>query len=120
MNRRIFGTLIVPLLAVACSSSDDGDKGGSLQAPNLTEVMPMTGGLHVNWENEQTDCEAIEIERMMGSGGDYAVVFSVPGSADNKMDDTATDKAMSYMYRLRCKKGAAYSAYSNEKSGTPK
>ena len=120
MNRRIFGMLIVPLLAIgACSSSDDSDKAGSAQAPNLTEVMPMTGGLHLTWENKQTDCDAIEAERMAGSV-DYAVVFSVPGTADNKMDDTATDKAMSYMYRLRCKKGASYSAYSNEKSGTPK
>ena len=120
MNRRIFGMLIVPLLAVAaCSSSDDSDKGGSIQAPNITEVMPMPGGLHLNWENKQADCDSIEAERMAASS-DYAVVFSVPGSADNKMDDTATDKTMSYMYRLRCKKGASYSGYSNEKSGTPK
>lgn len=118
MIRRFFGILLLQLLAVgACSSSDDAGNG-ALQAPNLKEVMPMTGGLHLNWENKQTDCDSIEAERMVGTKA-YDVVFSVPGSADNKMDDGATDKAMTYMYRLRCKKGSSYSAYSNEKSGTP-
>jgi hypothetical protein len=40
---------------------------------------------------------------MVGSKA-YELLFSVPGSADNKMDDGATDKAATYMYRLRCKK----------------
>lgn len=120
MNRRIFGMLLAPLLALAaCGSSDDSDNAGTLQAPVLTEVMPMTGGLHLTWENKQTDAETTEVERMSGSKA-YELVFSVPASADNKMDDTATDKTAMYMYRLRCKKGAVYSDYSNEKSGTPK
>jgi hypothetical protein len=120
MNRRIFGTLLAPLLALAaCGSSDDAAGGGTLQSPVLNEVMPMMGGLHLIWENKQTDCESIEVERMSGSAA-YALVFSVPGSADNKMDDNATDKTAMYMYRLRCKKAGTYSDYSNEKSGTPK
>ena len=119
MNQRISGLLLAPLLALAaCSSSSDDSGGSSLQAPNLTDVLPMMGALHLMWENKQTDCDAIEVERMSGSKA-YEVVFSVPGSADNKMDDGATDTTAKYMYRLRCKKGAEYSSYSNEKSGTP-
>jgi hypothetical protein len=118
MNQRFFGMLLAPLLALtACSSSSD-DSGDGLQAPNLNDVMPMVGGLHVTWENKQTDCDAIEVERMAGSKA-YELAFSLPGSADNKHDDTASDTTITYAYRLRCKKGAAYSAYSNEKSGSP-
>ena len=120
MNRRIFGMMLAPLLSLAaCSSSDDSNNGATIQAPDLTDVMPMMGGLHLLWENKQTDCDTIEAERMSGSKA-YEALFSVPGSADNKMDDTATDKAATYKYRLRCKKGGAFSDYSNEKSGTPK
>ena len=120
MNRRIFAIVLAPLLALpACGSSDDEATGGTLQSPVLNDVMPMMGGLHLMWENKQTDCDSIEVERMSGSAA-YALAFSVPGSADNKMDDDATDKTAMYMYRLRCKKAGAVSAYSNEKSGTPK
>lgn len=113
----IFGLL----LATACGS-DDGDGGGSgsgaLAAPLVEMVMPMApAGLHVTWKNVQADCEEIEGERKTATA-DYAVVFSVPGSADNKHDGTATDK-VEYTYRLRCKKGSSYSPYSNEMSGTP-
>ena len=117
MNRRISGMLLAPLLVIAaCGSSDDSDT--AVQAPLLKDVMPMMGALHIYWENKQTDAETVEIERMAGSQA-YAPVFSVPASADNKMDDGATDKAATYKYRLRCKKGAVYSGYSNELSGTP-
>ena len=118
MNQRTFGMLLAPLVVLAACSSSSDDSGPSLEAPNLTDVMPMMGGLHLLWENKQADCDNVEAERMSGSGA-YAVLFSVPGSADNKMDDSATDTAMTYKYRLRCKKGATYSSYSNEKSGTP-
>lgn len=120
MNRRISGMLLAPLIAVAaCGSSGDSDNAGTVQAPVLKEVMPMMGALHLVWENKQTDAETIEIERMVGSKA-YEMLFSVPGSADNKMDDGATDKAAMYKYRLRSKKGAVYSDYSNELSGMPK
>lgn len=120
MGRRmtaIFGLL----LASACGSEDDGGGGsgnGSLAAPLLEMVMPMApGGLHVTWKNAQADCEEVEAERKDATT-DYAVVFSVPGSVDNKHDGTATDK-VEYTYRLRCKKSDSYSPYSNEMSGTP-
>ncbi len=81
-------------------------------------VMPMApAGLHVTWKNTQADCEEIEGERKTATA-EYAIVFSVPGSADNKHDGSATDK-VEYTYRLRCKKSGSYSPYSNEMSGTP-
>jgi hypothetical protein len=81
-------------------------------------VMPMPpAGLHVTWNNVQTDCDEIEGERQTASDP-WAVVFTVPGEADNSHDGTATE-AIEYTYRVRCHKGADYSPYSNEMSGTP-
>lgn len=111
------GSLLLAVAVAACSSSSDSGSA-SLQAPLIKEVMPMTGGLHVTWENKQGDCDTVEGERMMDKQ-DYASAFSVPGNVDNKMDSNATDTKMMYMYRLRCKKGDAYSGYSNEMSGMP-
>ena len=95
-----------------------------VKAPKVDEVAKMAGALHVMWTNAEAACDAIEGERQakMSDGTimeKYKVAFTVPGEADNKHDTTATD-AMTYTYRLRCKKGTTYSAYSNELSGNPK
>lgn len=84
----------------------------------------MMGGLHVMWTNAETACDSIVGERKaeMADGTvheQYKQAFSVPGEADNKHDTTATAD-MKYTYRLRCKKGDAVSAYSNEMGGNPK
>ncbi len=93
------------------------------KAPQIATVAKMMGALHVMWTNNETSCDTIEGERQatMPDGTimeKYKVVFTVPGEADNKHDTSATD-AMTYTYRLRCKKAGSYSSYSNEKSGTP-
>ena len=107
------------MLTAACSSGDDDAAStGTLQAPMLMEVVPMEGALHITWMNMQTDCDSVEAERKSDHHTDYALAFSVPGTVDNKMDAAATEDMM-YMYRLRCKKGASYSDYSNEMSGNP-
>lgn len=112
--------LLLCALVSACGSDDDGGGSGSgtLSAPVLESVVAMApAGLHVTWKNAQSDCDEVEGERKTATA-DYAVVFTVPGSADNKHDGTATDK-VEHTYRLRCRKGEKYSAYSNEMSGTP-
>jgi hypothetical protein len=81
------------------------------------KVMPMEGALHLEWMNMTADCDSVNAERKTASE-DYVDVFSVPGSVDNKMDASATDD-MTYTYRLRCKKGDAFSLYSNELSANP-
>jgi hypothetical protein len=83
----------------------------------------MSGALHVVWSGGSS-FDSIEGERMahMADGSmmeDWKVVFTVPGSADNKMDTTATDD-MKYSYRIRGKTGSSYSGYSNEMSANPK
>ena len=122
--------------ALACGSSDNSGSGGtgasanggassggagagtSLLAPVIEMVMPMApAGLHVSWSNTQADCDSVDGERKTLSAA-WAQVFTVPGYVDNKHDGTATEK-IAYSYRLRCKKGASYSSYSNEMSGTP-
>lgn len=118
MNRFFRLTVAASVASLsACSSSSSSSDTTSLKAPVINNVEPMVGGLHITWENKQADCDTIEGERMMGTDP-YQKAFSVPGSADNRMDTDATGKMM-YMYRLRCKKGDAYSDYSNEMSGMP-
>lgn len=117
--KRTAAFLLFTLATVGCSSSDEmtGSSSGALQAPMLMKCMPMEGALHLEWMNMQKDCDSVEAERMMHSNP-FEVVFSVPGSVDNKMDGTATED-MDYTYRLRCKKGDKYSDYSNEMMANP-
>lgn len=90
-----------------------------LQAPVIDMVEALHGGLHVFWTNVQTDCDSVEAERRDGADAMFQVVFTVPGTVDNNADDMANDPMVEYTYRLRCKKGADYSPYSNEMSATP-
>src|SRR4051812_28552640 len=94
-----------------CSAADPG-----LEAPRLLAAEKMVGALHVSWVNPPVGCDVIEIERRSaGSDGhtaaDFAVLYTVPGPADNKHDATATDD-LTYTYRLRCQKTGRYSGYS--------
>ena len=93
------------------------------KAPQIDTVAKMMGALHVMWTNNDTTCDSIEGERQaqMTDGSvmeKYKVVFTVPGEADNKHDTSATED-MKYTYRLRCKKGDAFSDYSNEMGLNP-
>lgn len=107
------------------TSSGDTTSGGTPDAgtvtpkaagPTLTDVMKMTGSLHVMWDLPKT-CDSVELERKDGAG-EYAVKYTLPGTVDNKHDGTAT-KDMLYTYRARCKVGAEYTEYSNEMSKNP-
>lgn len=104
--------------AIAEPESDGGTTGASLKAPVVTQTIPMAGGLHVVWTNTQKDCDAIEGERKSASEA-YKVVFTIPDGSVNNKHDAPLTAGTTYTYRVRCKKGAAYSAYSNEKSGKP-
>ena len=137
--------LLAAVLAVGCSSTDSKDPGpgtpapaattapsapadpaptpvdtpapAAVKAPTIDRIMKMGGALHVTWTNAEPACEAIEFERKTATVA-YKVVAKLPGEADNKHDATATEAVM-YTYRVRCRKAATYSAYSNEKSATP-
>ncbi len=139
MRHRLFS---VPALALtllsACSSSDSSPPAGSggaldddaaipedaatgddaaLQAPQLDQLMKMAGALHVFWTNVQPDCDSVRLERSTDAAA-WAERFTLPGTADNKMDATATAN-VTYTFRLRCEKGGAFSEYSNELSMNP-
>jgi len=112
-------TFLITAFAIAlaaCSSSDD-EADGTIQAPMLMDVEPMEGALHLTWMNMQADADSVEAERKMDTG-EFEPAFTVPGTVDNRMDAEATDD-MPYTYRLRAKKGAIYSAYSNEMTANP-
>lgn len=139
------GAALLVALSIGCSSSDTAptaDSGGAvdseadamdngdgmiedaapetapeLKAPTVTNVMKMSGALHVNWRNNQTGCTGVEVERKTDTDP-YKVVFTVPGTVNNKMDASATANT-TYTYRLRCKMGTDYSPYSNEMSKNP-
>lgn len=106
-----------PDVGVGGGGAGGGDSAPALLAPTLDAVNLMMGGLHVLWTNNQTDCDTIEGERKKPST-EYEVVFTLPGEADNKHDASATQD-VEYTYRVRCLKGEAYSAYSNELSQNP-
>lgn len=110
------GLLAATALA-ACSDTSTSTTASGPQAPEITELMPMAGALHVNWKNTTADCDAVEGERKSDKAA-YAVIFTVPGAVDNKMDNDARED-MTYTYRLRCKKAGAYSDYSKEMSANP-
>jgi len=108
------------------SSSGDTASGGTPDAgavtpkaagPKLTEVMKMTGSLHVTWELPATECDGVEPERKDGDG-DFVVKYKLPGTVENKHDGSATENVV-YAYRARCKVGAEYTEYSNEMSKNP-
>ena len=111
------------------SGSTSGGPSGSssttdIDPPTVDAVNKMMGALHVMWTLPKTTCETIEGERkaQMADGSmmeEYKIVFTVPGTVDNKHETTATDD-MKYTYRLRCKAGTKTSKYSNELSGNPK
>lgn len=94
-----------------------GTASATLAAPTIDELMKMGGALHVMWTNHQLDCDTVEGERKSDTDP-YTVIFSVPGTVDNKMDAAATANIL-YTYRLRCKKGDGYSEYSPEVSRNP-
>lgn len=99
------------------SGVSDAGTSVSLLAPLLVSVKPMHGGLHVIWENKQAGCDAIQGERK--DTGDFKLLFTIPdGTVDNKHDATVT-AGKSYTYRVRCKKGDAFSTYSNEITASP-
>lgn len=95
----------------------DAAPAQSLAAPTIERLMRMDGGLHVMWTNNQKDCDAVVGERKSGTD-EWAVAFTAAGTADN-LHQTGMKPGVLCTYRLRCKKGADFSAFSNEKSQTP-
>ena len=98
--------------------ADPAPAAAAVKAPTIQGIMKMAGALHVSWTNAEPSCDSVELERMTATAP-WKVVATLPGEADNKHDATATS-ATSYTYRVRCKKAAVYSGYSNEMSASPK
>lgn len=102
----------------AASSTTSTGGGEAPAAPMLDDVAPLHMALHVYWTNVADDCDEIEGERSTPED-DFALIFTVPGTVDNEADDAATDSAVTYTYRVRCRRGEVYSEYSNELSASP-
>jgi len=90
----------------------------TISAPKIDEIMKMAGGLHVVWTNPaDATCDKVTLERKTETES-YKVVYSLPGSADNKHDATATANK-TYTYRVQCFVGTDTSPYSSEMSANP-
>lgn len=101
------------------SGAGGAEDDGPPKAPYLDTVAALHGALHLFWTNETTNCDAIEIERSIDEEP-FGLIFSVEADVEDLADDSATDPTLLYAYRLRCKKGDAYSPYSNVDSRSPK
>lgn len=100
------------------ASSSVGPGDTALHAPYLDTVAALHGALHVFWTNETLDCDSIEVERKT-TVEPWSVHFDVAGDVEDVSDDAATDPSVVYTYRVRCRRGTEYSAYSNEDSRSP-
>jgi hypothetical protein len=113
--------------STSSSSSGDGGSGGTggsgggssgpPQAPIMTSVAPLQGGLHVKWDNVTPDCDKIELDRNK-DGGAFATAFTLVGAATSQHDASVAASG-TYCYKARCIKSAETSPDSNEKCGTP-
>jgi hypothetical protein len=104
----------------AGGSGDGGAGGGSSdpQAPVMKSVMPMSGALHVTWTNVTEDCDAVLVFRKQDDG-EYALEYTMAGSANQKHDDEANVASSTYCYKAQCERGELVSPDSNEKCGSP-
>lgn len=114
------GACLVPLL-VGVGRGEAAPP--AIQAPRLVAAEKMVGSLHVSWTNPSGECDAIELERKSTALdgrviADFALLYTLPGVADNKHDATATED-QTYTYRARCRKSERYSDYSNEVAANP-
>lgn len=116
-------------LGLACGEHDtvDGSSGtgehpaedAGPKAPFLDTVAAMHGALHLFWTNETVDCDEIEIERAI-EDGPFTLHATVEQHVEDVADDTATDPALLYAYRLRCERDGDFSPYSNVDARSPK
>ncbi len=90
--------------------------GAGLIPPILMEVAPFAGMIRVSWQYK-SPCDEIEGERRTPTT-EFVPVFTAPGTDTATIDPDAYEN-ITYSYRLRCKRGDAYSEYSNEKIGNP-
>ncbi len=97
-------------------ASGDPTTAGSLQAPGLDAVIPMSKVLRVRWTSP-TPCDDIDGERRTDAVT-YMPAFTVPGT-DTDFVDEAANQDQTYTYRLRCVRGDAASDWSNTLAGNP-
>src|SRR4051794_27397709 len=74
----------------ACAAADPH----GIRAPRIVSTEKMVGAIHVSWINDEPACDEIDVERSEqfadGHVEAFAVLYRLPGAADNKHDVTAT------------------------------
>lgn len=85
--------------------------------PEIVDVMPMSGALHVSWKLNDTGLDNVLVWRNKDAGA-YAIAYTLPGTATSQHDMDAMAPG-TYCYKVQTKRGGVTSDESAEKCGTP-
>ena len=90
----------------------------TLEDPTLLVVTQYSDTeLEIVWKDNSPDEDDFRLERKE-NGGAYAEIATIGANMDYYRD-SGLDKTKTYTYKVRAKKGVAYSGYSNEDSAQP-
>ncbi|MTI28330.1 M43 family zinc metalloprotease [Fulvivirga kasyanovii] len=88
----------------------------TINAPGNLTASGASTSVSLNWTDNSDNEESFEIERS-ADGTNFSPVTSVATNTTS-YSDTGLSPNTTYTYRVRAKKGSAYSAYSNSSSAT--
>lgn len=87
-------------------------------APQMVDVMAMSGALHVKWMLNDTALDAVVLFRRQDAGA-YEKAYTLPGTALGVHDFDAKTSGSKYCYQVQTTRGGAASDLSDEMCGTP-
>jgi titin len=109
------GTIFSAYSQVICATA--GGSGAIPAAPSNVSLSQVTSdSLHVNFQDNATNEDAIDLERGLSMGGPYVVIVSsapLPGTATWYYPDSGLSPGAAHCYRLRARNGAGFSAYTS-------
>lgn len=91
--------------------------GPPVAPAGLTASGSTTTSVNLSWSDVSADETGFVVERALGSAGAFAEVGSTPANASSYVD-SGVSAATSYLYRVRARRDAVYSAYSNTATAT--
>lgn len=100
MNRATFACLItLTLAASACGSGGHGGGGGGPAAPTNLRASLVSGGAHLQWDDNSDDETEFVVMRRAMSATSYEAVATVPFNTV-QYHDTAVTAGTTYLYHV--------------------
>jgi hypothetical protein len=109
-GKRFVPVCFAVVFGIGCGGGSGG--GASLAAPSNLTAGPLGGGAHLTWKDNSDDEDTFLVERKEAPGV-FVELDSVPFDT-TLYHDAAVNLGHRYTYRIRAKRGATDSAYSNE------